>query len=490
MKTAVPITFGLMKTAVPITFGDSAQFADCYILTLADGTVVYLTGCDRRLVVSAPQSNGQLQSKYSGINQTPTFAATRIQRGGLSWTGGVKPGQLEITIGVNASDQLELGLDWRAAAQRGLLKWAQVRVWRAFGDDGGGPFVLLSDGGARAGFSVPLFIGYVASVVADRGSVKLTCYDPRVIANMMLPRYTFGAQCRWTLYNPGDGVGTPVVAGHGCPVNRNLYAVATTLAAGSTRGVLQVPPFTGPVPGPASPGWFTQGYVVGSRLNANQRGFIRSYVPAVQSWIATALADSPLAFYPCADAPGSHLLQDISGNNYNGNVNGAVEFGQTSLGGGFGLALGMPPPYNTAAWFNNPGNNQGGSAYVALPIPPPWQTPGYGGGITIEFVANVIQQGFGDYANGIYDTGPGQQYSLQVLVGLRRDAGLGRTERLGRGMDAGQPVRGRRQRTERRRLSRHRRVPLAASRRRLHQRDPRRLDDGRRQGHHRMGSVD
>lgn len=412
-----------MKTSAPLSFGDNVDLADCYLFTLADGTVFRATNCDRRLTVATPQSNAQLFGKYSGSG-TPRFMPMRIARGKLSWTAGVKPNELQITIGVGSTDKLELGLDWRVAVQRGLLDWAQVRVWRAYGGSAGQPFVLNSDGTATAGFSVPLFIGYVASATVDRGKVVLQCYDPRVVLNMMLPRYTFGALCRWTLYNAGDGA-------HGCPVNRGQYEVSSTVAAGSTRQVLQVPPFAGAIPGPAGPGWFEQGYVVGSRGNANQRASIRRYVPAVQSWIATALADYPLAFYPCADPPGSPILTDISGNNYNGAVVGAVEFGQTNLGplgsGGFNpLASGMPPPYNTAVKFaNRRADLGGGNAYVKLPIPPPWQQPGYAGGVTIEWVGDFVQDGAGTILPGVFDSAPSQNHALRIWSGPGTGQGTG-----------------------------------------------------------------
>ena len=390
----------------PIT-GSNVQAADCYILNLKDGTTLYLTNCDRKITPPAPSSNAQISGKYAGFNAT--FVPMRITRGQMSWKLGVAPSDVGFTIGVGPTDIADVGLDYREAAARGLFDWAELVIWRTYGNP---LFTLNSDGTASSSFTLPLFIGLIAEANSDRGRVVFKAYDYRVTANMMLPRYTYGAQCRWTLYNPGDGA-------HGCPVDRNAFAFPTTVAAGSTRGVIQIPPPAATlIPGPAGPGWFNQGYVLGvGGNNPNQRASIRSYVPAVQSWIQTVLQDGPLAFYPCADPPGSPILRDISGNNYNGSVSG-ISFGQTDLGPGNGLAPGMPPPYTTAARFL-------GNSYATLPVPPPAQQPGFGGGYTFEFVMGLQNIAF---FPAIFDTAPSQNHALRVWGGPGTAQGTGGAE--------------------------------------------------------------
>lgn len=410
-----------MKTSAPVSIGPNVQAADLYIVTLVDGTVIEFTNCDRRLTSVPVPTTVSTPAGYSG-----TFSVLRSKRKQIVWETGVKPSALSLDITVGPTDLADLGLDWRVAAQRGVLDWAQIKVWRAFGNTtGAGPglFTVNDDGSATPFLTIPIWVGYIASASVDRGKVSLECYDPRVLMNMMLPRYTFGALCRWTLYNPGDGA-------HGCPVNRNQYAFPTTVAAGSTRQVVNIPAIatpSGSAAGPWSPGWFEQGYVLGTNGNANQRSTIRKYVPAIQNWITTALGDGPVAFYPCGDAPGSPILLDVGPNHYNGTVHGAVQFGQTNLGpipfdGVAGLPAGMPPPYTTAAFFNNWPN---GNAYVTLPIPAPWQLPGYGGGFTFEFVAFFRQPSIANVLPGVFDTAPGQNYALRCWSGPGNGQGTG-----------------------------------------------------------------
>src|ERR1700682_2413209 len=104
-----------MKPAIPMGIGDTAQFAECYLFTLIDGTNIYVTNFDRPLTTPGPDPPGG----YGLVS----FLTRRLAREAMTWNIGVQPSELRFEIGVGGNDLVELGLDWRVAAARGLLDW-------------------------------------------------------------------------------------------------------------------------------------------------------------------------------------------------------------------------------------------------------------------------------------------------------------------------------------------------------------------------------
>ena len=152
--------------------GPNVQVADLYQITLADGTFIAFSDCDR-ILTSVPTP-----SALSGVFNPGTFPPLRVTRGNITWESGVKPSSLTISMSIRPSDKLDLGLSWTIAATRGLLDWAQINVWRAFGNTsfgGNGLFTTNSDGSRNAcvygSDLVRVRCGGVAKSRADSASV-------------------------------------------------------------------------------------------------------------------------------------------------------------------------------------------------------------------------------------------------------------------------------------------------------------------------------
>lgn len=391
-------------TQHPISTNRLVEFADLYVFTFVDGTQLFLTSFDQDVHCAGPfPGTNLLANNYR--NQDFLFRrGPAIERSSITWQAGVKPSEVKLRI---SSDQRFLTrnlFNWQQAAQRGLLDWATVKIWRAYGPftygpDGSAtaPFVL---GGPHGNVVVPLFLGYIGEFAnISRYGLDMTLYDARILLNQNAPRHVFTHHCRWTLYDAG------------CTLNRANFGVASTILPGSTQNVILCS-----LPQQLS-GYFDLGYMqVTSGDNVGFRADILFHIAAGASYAKIVLADGAIGYWRLNDPIGSTTAHDSTGNGYTGTITGfvgAVTPGGPALINGDGTAGSF---MFTPQWVSYPASDaqkNGGS--VRLPIPTPRSFPSYAGGVTMEWVMNCqFQPPSGVMAPAaIFDSAPGQLFSLR-----------------------------------------------------------------------------
>lgn len=146
-----------------------------------------------------------------------TPVGVRFQRDKWKVALGLETDSLALTLSVDPANEPAVnGVPLRQAARAGLFDGAQVQMdWAYFS---GSPLVLVD--------TLPRFAGSVGTAAADRLGVKLSIDSPLKLLDVQVPWPTYGPSCRWTL---GDS---------NCGVDLSSRAVAGTIAAGATEGVL------------------------------------------------------------------------------------------------------------------------------------------------------------------------------------------------------------------------------------------------------------
>lgn len=198
-----------------------------------------------------------------------TPAGVRFQRDKWKVSLGLETDSLALTLSVDPANEPAInGVPLRQAARAGLFDGAQVAMdWAYFA---GSPPALVD--------TLPRFAGTVGTAAADRLGVKLSIDSPLKLLDVQVPWPTYGPSCRWTL---GDA---------NCGVDLASRAVAGTVAAGATEGVL-------PTSLTDADGTWALGQIqFTAGVNAGLRRSIRTYTRAGGTLTLTA----PLPFAPAA----------------------------------------------------------------------------------------------------------------------------------------------------------------------------------------------
>jgi len=377
-------------SAHPVSPNKNTEWADLYTFNFTDGTSLYLTSHDRTINSGPPYPGTQILTQ-NYLGQTFTFnRGPAIKRSGLTFTAGVKPAELKIQITGDQRYIADGGFDWQQAAARGLLDFAQVKLWRAIG-----PFTINDDGTITVGNVIPLFVGYIAQFSKiSRYAVEFNVADARILMNVNIPKHVFTHGCKWTVYDKG------------CTLDPESFAVPTTIlsVAGTQLGVNL----------PTQPsGYFDGGFIRWtSGANVGLKGDIQQHFAANQNYAAIVLGDSPIGYWRFNEPSGT-TAYDISGNNNHGTLNGLVTLGHGSL-------LTSDPSGGSAffapTWVHgDPAQGQNAGGYVTLPIPSPKNFAEFAGGVTIEFIINPQYQPPSVVSSpaAVFDSAGAQQYPLR-----------------------------------------------------------------------------
>lgn len=251
--------------------------ADLLTLTFANGAgVVRLTNYDNDLIVGGVT-----------FSRGPTQYARDAVKVGV----GLVADPITIRIMPDAAE-LVGGVSWPAAAQRGLLDGARVRMDK----------LLMSYPGDTTLGTVNLFTGRVADVAADRVAVVLTCKSDVELLDMPFPKNLYQPGCLHTLYDAG------------CALNKAFFTFTSTVLAGSTAQVIQESTLV------SATGYNDLGTVtMTSGLLLGQVRPIKSYVAGSPN-VLTLMRPFPAAPAPgdtMAVAPGCDKLQSTCTTKFN-----------------------------------------------------------------------------------------------------------------------------------------------------------------------------
>jgi len=165
------------------------------------------------------------------------------------------------------------GQFWLSALRAGVLDGATVLVDRAYFDNRAGGMPQGGNAISPLGV-VNIFTGRVAEVDLGRTNAVITINSHLELLNINLPRNTYQAGCRWTLFDPG------------CTLNQASYAVSGTASAGTSSNTL-----LSSIAAPNGSGTYSLGQVVFT--TGENAGFSR----AVRSWVSgTFTLISPFPF--------------------------------------------------------------------------------------------------------------------------------------------------------------------------------------------------
>jgi uncharacterized phage protein (TIGR02218 family) len=242
--------------------------ADCYSLTLADGTVVRYTSADRDIT---DQATGHVFSA-SG----PLF-----QRSQVKFSVGVQVDELDITVYPKPADLLD-GMPWFSALRTGVLDGAELQLDRAF---------MSTFGDTSAGL-LTLFSGRIVEVDLGRTKASIKANTHLELLNLQWPWRLFQPGCARTLFDAG------------CGLNKSSFGIAATAQGGATVRLLNVT-------GPSQPagyfslgtGLFTSGTMAGKKFAiklSQVSGATTGIHPLVPFPVAPA-ANDMLTLYPGCD---------------------------------------------------------------------------------------------------------------------------------------------------------------------------------------------
>lgn len=206
-----------------------------------------------------------------------------------TWTVTVAPRASHPVTGA-AEPDLIAGQPWLQAVRGGALDGATVTVDRAY--------LATWPIGVNA-FSVPatpvgvinIFTGRVANVDIGRSHVSITLHSLLHLLDASFPRNVYQAPCARTLFDAG------------CGLLASSFAVAGTVAAGSTQGVIR-----SNISAPPGSGTYALGRIVmTSGANATFQRAVRAYTagaPAILTLLApfsfpVAVGDTFTAYPGC-----------------------------------------------------------------------------------------------------------------------------------------------------------------------------------------------
>jgi len=199
---------------------DANQFvmADLYTITTVQNDVYRYTNYDFDLIVG-----GELYRSDGPI----------ISRDGITLSLGVEVDNLSITIDVTDEETFE-SLRIVQAFHNGQMDGARFKLERIFMD-------ASTPTDTSAG-TIKLFEGRIIEPEFDRNTIQASVASDLDELNVQMPRNLYQPSCSNTLFD------------HACGLNRENYALETTIAAGSTASRILC--------GINQPqGWFTQGVI-------------------------------------------------------------------------------------------------------------------------------------------------------------------------------------------------------------------------------------
>jgi uncharacterized phage protein (TIGR02218 family) len=178
-----------------------ALCADCYTLTLRDGTALAYTNADVPIAL-----NGYV------------YLANSVLIDGLKFkcSVGLSVDQQQIVISARAIDTIG-GVPFLAAVRNGALDGCEIRRERAF----------LSDWSAPPIGSVVLFKGRVSTVdKVGRSTAQITVASDLTLLDLNMPRNLYAPSCVHVLFDTG------------CGLIRNSYAAAGVVGAAAGNATI------------------------------------------------------------------------------------------------------------------------------------------------------------------------------------------------------------------------------------------------------------
>lgn len=199
---------------------DADQFVmvDLYTITTVQNDVYRYTNYDFDLIVG-----GELYRSDGPI----------ISRDGITLSLGVEVDNLSITIDVTDEETFE-SLRIVQAFHNGQMDGARFKLERIFID-------ASTPTDTSAG-TIKLFEGRIIEPEFDRNTIQASVASDLDELNVQMPRNLYQPSCSNTLFD------------HACGLNRENYALETTIAAGSTASRILCD-----INQPQ--GWFTQGVI-------------------------------------------------------------------------------------------------------------------------------------------------------------------------------------------------------------------------------------
>lgn len=199
---------------------DANQFvmADLYTITTIQNDIYRYTNYDFDLIVA-----GELYHSDGPI----------ISRDGITLSLGVEVDNLSITIDVTDEQTFE-SLRIVQAFHNGQMDGARFKLERIFMD-------ASTPTDTSAG-TIKLFEGRIIEPEFDRNTIQASVASDLDELNVQMPRNLYQPSCSNTLFD------------HACGLNRENYALETTIAAGSTASRILCD-----IHQPQ--GWFTQGVI-------------------------------------------------------------------------------------------------------------------------------------------------------------------------------------------------------------------------------------
>lgn len=214
---------------------------ELYRIALKSGLILYAT-------------SRQIAAVWAGN----TYLADQllISRSMAKTISGHEVQECDLTIAAKDGNSLFNGVTFPNLVNQGGLDGAEVTIWRA-----------------RQAYTVHLFQGIISAAVADRTQAEIKVSEPKIYFNIQMPLRIWQPQCSHTVYDDG------------CTVNRAAFTTAASVAAGSTKTLIN-----------SGLGNVAHYYSLGeiiftSGANAGLKRGIRSYTPGVISLYQPLLAD-------------------------------------------------------------------------------------------------------------------------------------------------------------------------------------------------------
>ncbi len=183
MRDASPAVIALLNSGRPFVF------ADCFTITLTNGTILRYTNA-QRLVRIQPQ----------GMPSPVNFLADQILIDGMKMSSkrGLDVDEQDVTIFANIGMEVN-GQAFMKALRIGFLDGATVRRDRAYAYNWGNPQIWEG--------SICLFQGFVSTcdpVGGQKGIMEVK--SSLIVLDQEMPRNYFQTGCAHTLYDSGCGL--------------------------------------------------------------------------------------------------------------------------------------------------------------------------------------------------------------------------------------------------------------------------------------------